>query len=186
MRFVFVVQAHGDIFVRGFCIEHGFDGLIGPGGVDVHPVVFLRIVWDGIVGITHSLTIFAMAALKGMKVYPRCLAPPFGRSVATTRVISNQMVLVDGLDAGGEGVPNLGFDIALNVATHEPDDIGLVLITAGEEGTIFLGFLHTQFAVLYQSAPDAHHTDIDSVLLRQMDDVIEMVPVTIASGRTCR
>ena len=71
----------------------------------------------------------------------------------------------------------------MDVATHKPDDIGLVLITVGEEGAVFPGSLHTQLTVLYQSAPDTHHTDIDAVLLSQVDDVVEMIPVAVTSGR---
>ena len=177
--FGLVVQSHGDILVGGLGIEHGFDGFVGPGGVDIHPVVLLGIVGDGVVGIAHALAVSAVTALEGVEIHPGGLAPPFGRGIATSGVIGHQVVMVDGLDTGGEGIPYLGLDVALDVAAHEPDDVGLVLVTVGEEGAVFPGLVDTQFAVLHQSAPDAYHADIDAILLCQVDDVVEVVPVGV-------
>ena len=177
--FGLVVQSHGDILVGGLGIEHGFDGFVGPRGVDIHPIVLLGIVGDGVVGIAHALAVSAVTALEGVEIHPGGLAPPFGRGIATSGVIGHQVVMVDGLDTGGEGIPYLGLDVALDVAAHEPDDVGLVLVTVGEEGAVFFGLVDTQFAVLHQSAPDAHHADIDAILPCQVDDVVEVVPVAV-------
>ena len=73
-----IVEALGYSLVDGLVVDDWLQGLVGPGGVDVHPVVFLRIVGDGIVLVAHALAVAAVPALKGVEVYPRGLAPPVG------------------------------------------------------------------------------------------------------------
>ena len=94
-------------------------------------------------------------------------------------MIGHQVVFVYRLNSGGECFPYLRLDVALDVATHEPDDVGLVLIAVGEEGAIFLGILDGELAVLHQSAPDAHHADVDAVVGCAVDDVIHVVPIAV-------
>ena len=174
-----VVESHRDILVTGFCIQHRLDGVVLPGGVYIHPVVFLRIVRNRIVDITHTLSITTMSALEGVEIHPWGFAPPFGRGVTSTRMIGHDMILVNRLDSGSQCFPNFGLDVALNIATHKPDDVGLVLITVGQERSVFLGVLHTQQTSFYQSTPDAHHTDVDAMLLCHIDDIVHVVPITI-------
>ena len=67
----------------------------------------------------------------------------------------------------------------MDVATHKPDDVLLVLIAIGEEGTILLSILHTQFAIFHQSTPDTHHSDVDAVLSSHINDIVHVVPIAI-------
>ena len=94
-------------------------------------------------------------------------------------MIRHEMVLVYQFDGRGQRFPYFGLDIALDVTTHEPDDIGLVLVSVGEEGAILLRILHTQFTVFHQSAPDAYHSDIDAVLGGHINDIVHVIPVAI-------
>ena len=94
-------------------------------------------------------------------------------------MIGHQVVLVYRLDGGSQGLPHLRLDVALDVTTHEPDNVGLILITVGEEGSVFLGILHTQQTGLDQSAPNAYHTDIDTLVGSLVDDIVQVVPIAI-------
>ena len=94
-------------------------------------------------------------------------------------MIGHQMVLVDGLNGCGQCLPYLRLDVALNVATHKPDDVRLVLVAVGEERTVFLGIFHTQQTGLHQSAPDAHHSDIDAMLGSHIDDIVHVIPIAV-------
>ena len=178
-RFVGVVQTHGDVLVGRFCVQDGLDGVVFPRGVDIHPVVLLRIVRYGVVGIAHTLSVTTMSALEGVEINPLSLAPPFCRGIAPTRMIGHQVVLVYRLDSRCQRLPNLRLDVALNVATHKPDDVGLVLITVGKERTVFLRVVHTQQTCLDQSAPNAYHSNIDTVLSRHIDDIVHVVPIAV-------
>ena len=57
-------------------------------------------------------------------------------------MIGHQVVLVYRLDGGSQCLPYLRLDVTLDVATHEPDDVGFVLVAVGEEGAVLLGILH--------------------------------------------
>ena len=177
--FIGVMKSHWNILVTGFCIEHGFDGIVFPRRVHIHPIVLLSIVGNRIVSIAHALPITAVSALECMEIKPCCLTPPLGRRIAATRMIGHQVVFVYRLDGCCQCFPHLWFDITLNVATHKPNDVRPVLIAVSQERTVFLGIVHTQLAGLYQSAPDAHHTDIDAVLGSHIDDIVHVVPIAI-------
>ena len=97
-------------------------------------------------------------------------------------MIGHQMVLVYRLDGGSQRLPNFRFDVALNVATHKPDDVGLVLVAVGQERALLHSILHTQQSCLHQSAPDAHHADVDAVLGGHIDDIVHVVPIGIGAG----
>ena len=93
-RLVSIVKTLWDIFIAWFCIEHGLNWLICPCGVNIHPVVFLGIVRDRVVFVSHSLTITAVSRLEGVEVHPFCFAEPFCAGISATRVIGHDMVLV--------------------------------------------------------------------------------------------
>ena len=176
-----VVQSHGNILIGRLSVEHRLDGFILPRGVYIHPVVLLRIVGNGVVLVAHALSVLAVPALEGVEVYPCSLAPPLGRCVTTTGMVGHEVVLVDRLDGGGQCFPHFRFDVALDVAPHEPDDVLFVFVSVGEERTVFLGILYAQLSVLHQSAPDTHHADVDAVLGSHIDDKVHVVPVSIHS-----
>ena len=177
--FVLIVKTHRDILIRRFSIDHRFDWTIGPCRVHIHPVVLFGIIRDWIVFVTHPLTILAVSALEHMEIHPRRLCPPLGRSVSPTRMIGHQVVLVDSLDGSGQGIPLSRVDIALDVTTHDPDDIGLILIAVGQESTIELRLFHVHQSCLHQSTPNGHHTYIYTILCSGIDDIVHVVPVAI-------
>ena len=178
-RLVGIVQSLRYALVDGLIVEHGFLWLIGPCGIDIHPVVLLGVVGYGVVLVTHPLSVTPMTALEGVEVYPRCLAPPMGRRITAPWMIGHQVVLVYLLDGGGKRLPNLGTDVALDVAAHDPDDVRTVFVTVSKETAIALGLLHAELATLDETAPYTHHTDEDIVLRRHINDIVHVIPVGI-------
>ena len=120
-----------------------------------------------------------MPTLEGVEVYPRCLTPPFSRGVATTWMISHQVILIYPLDGGSKSLPHFSLNISLNISANNPNNVWTVFVTIGQETTINLSLFYREFASLYHSTPDAHHTDVDATLLGLIDNVVHMVPVTI-------
>ena len=94
-------------------------------------------------------------------------------------MIGHQVVLVYRLDSCCQCFPYLRLDITLDVTTHKPNNIRFILIAVSEERTIFFSVFNTQLAVLDQSAPDTYHTDIDTILVGKVDDIVQMVPIAI-------
>ena len=178
-----VVQSLGYVFVAWFRVEYGFDGFVSPCRVHIHPVVLLCIVGYGIILVPHTLAILAMSALEGMEVQPLGLAPPFGRGIASARMIGHEVVVVYGLDGCGKRLPHLGVHITGDVTAHNPDDVGRVLVAFGEELAVCLGLGSVYLLRLYLRTPHGNHTDVDAVLLCQLDDIVEMIPVAVHALR---
>lgn len=102
-------------------------------------------------------------------------------------MIGHEMVVVNTLDAGSERLPHLWVDIALDIATHHPDDIRRILIAVGKELSVCLSLLCIDILCLYLRTPDGYHADVDAVLFGKFDDVVEMIPITVnTSGVSLR
>ena len=91
------------------------------------------------------------------------------------------MFFVYRLNSIRQCVPYLRFDVTLNISTHKPDDIGPILIAVSKECAVLLGICHTQFSILDQTTPDTYHSYIYTVLLGQVDNIVQMVPIAIDS-----
>ena len=118
-----------------------------------------------------------------MEVYPRCLAPPFSRCVASAWVVSHEMVVVDRLDSRCQCVPYLWVNVALDVTTHNPDDVFLVLVSVGKELAVSLRLLGIYVSILNLGAPYRHQSNVYSVFLCRVDDVVEVIPVRVNTVR---
>ena len=138
VRLVGIVQPLRNLLVAGLGIKYRLDGIICPGRVYIHPVVFFGILWYGVILVTHALVVTTMSALECVEVNPLSLAPPLGRCVASAWVIGHKVVLVYLLYACSQSFPNLGFYVALNVAPHEPHYVRTILIAVSQESSVSL------------------------------------------------
>lgn len=103
-------------------------------------------------------------------------------------MIGHQVILVYRLDSCSERLPDFRLDIALDVAAHNPEDVGTVFISVSKESSISLCLIYAQFASFNQAAPDTNHTYIDIVLGCYIYDIVHVIPVRVGgsvSRRLC-
>ena len=73
-----IVQSLRYILITGFGVENWFDRLVTPCRIYIHPVVFLRIVGNGIILVAHTLSVASVPALEHVEVKPLAVVEPAG------------------------------------------------------------------------------------------------------------
>jgi len=144
-RLGIVVKTLGNVFIRGFSIKHRLHGGNGQGLFNVAPIVFLCFVGDWVILVSHALVVAAMPTLEHVEVYPLGFGEEQRRASASAGMESHQMPWVNGAYGACQSLPHLSLDSPLYVASDYPNDVGAILVTIGQEGSIlhslFLGHL---------------------------------------------
>ena len=81
------------------------------------------------------------------------------------------------LDGPCQRIPRSGALVAHDVAADHPDDVGLVLVAFAEEFAVGHGLSDRHPFNL--RTPDAVHGDVDALRSREVNDVVEVLPVAI-------
>jgi len=171
------MQSDRYVLIGWLAVDDWLYRFVSPCGIYVHPAVFLCIVRNWIILVSHTLSVGTMSRLVHMEINPRRLRPPFCRRVATARMESHKMLFIYRLNGFCQGCPHFRLDISLNISADNPDDIRKILVSLSEESAVGFRSCHVHRTAFHESAPDANHADVDILTLCHADDVIHVVPV---------
>ncbi|MPM62472.1 hypothetical protein SDC9_109344 [bioreactor metagenome] len=95
------MQALRNFLVDRFTVNNRFQRFLGKASVHKTPVIFLGILFNGVITVTIALTVTTVSALEHVEVQPLSFVKPHSRCGTTPRMESHQVVFINCTDAFG-------------------------------------------------------------------------------------